>query len=231
MRIADLALQTRAGEGDAGLRETRLEATSAAYPIVEALYPIRYRFRTWSTPGQGALVGFETFEKTTKLRHRLYLGDASSLGVELLDLAAGAGRSEMTQLDAGRSPLSAVVQTDLVDRLGLLQRVRAESLHDQAEYRYAVTNGREPFVYRVKVEGGQPLDLGGRRVAAWKLRLDGVKTAADGTEEALHRPVYLWLSQTPDRIPLRADSHHPVGLFRIELAPSPALDRVARVDP
>lgn len=60
---------------DRGLRETRLEATSRHYPLVESLYPIRYRFRSWSTAGGQDLVGFETFEQTRERRHRLYLRD------------------------------------------------------------------------------------------------------------------------------------------------------------
>ena len=66
----------------AGLVEMRLDATSANYPNVESLYPIRYRFRTWSMPDAGQLVGFETYEKSRKIRHRLYLRDASELGVQ-----------------------------------------------------------------------------------------------------------------------------------------------------
>lgn len=231
MPIADLALETRALDGNPRLRETRLEATSAAYTAVESLYPIRYRYRTWSTAEGGELIGFETYEKTSKLRHRLYLGDASDLGVRPLDLAAGAGRHEIAQLDAGHSPVSAVAQQDLVDRLGLLQRIRAQELHDKAQFQFAVTNGREPFVYRVSVEGAHLLPLGGRRFPAWKLRLDGIKDVPGGTQEAVHRPVYIWVTRTTERIPLRADSHHPVGLFRIELKPPADLGHVAQTDP
>lgn len=231
MPIADLALETRALDGNPGLRETRLEATSAAYATVESLYPIRYRYRTWSTAEGGELIGFETYEKTSKLRHRLYLGDASDLGVRLLDLAAGAGRHEIADLDAGHSPVSVVAQQDLVDRLGLLQRIRSRELHEKAEYRFSVTNGREPFVYRVSVEGAHLLPLGGRHFPAWKLRLDGVKDAPAGAQEPAHRPVYIWVSRTPERIPLRADSHHPIGRFRIELKPPADLGHVAQADP
>jgi hypothetical protein len=73
--IADLVLQTRLPGGVAELGEARLEVSSSAYPLVEALYPIRYRFRSWNAPRDGGLIGFEDFEQTNRRRHRLYLRD------------------------------------------------------------------------------------------------------------------------------------------------------------
>jgi len=217
MPIADLALHTRPPGGGVALSETRLEVSSESYPAVESFYPLRYRFRSWSEATGGELVGFESFERTRKERHRLYLRDDSARGVRTLDLRAGAGQDEMAQLAAGGRPADTRGAQQLFDRLGLLQLVRAKPLYDQAEYRLPVTSGRDRMVYRVKVEGSQPLALEGRTLPAWKLRFDGYKAAADGREEAAHRPVFIWLSRDAERIPLRADARHAVGLFRIEL--------------
>ena len=49
MGIADVMLESHRPDGGQ-LGETQLEATSAAYPLVESLYPLRYRFRTWTAP-------------------------------------------------------------------------------------------------------------------------------------------------------------------------------------
>lgn len=231
--IADLTLQAAPAEAGGkaavgGLDEVSLWASSQHYPVVESLYPIRYRFRSWSDPGDGQLVGFESLEKTDRERHRLYLRDGSERGVRSLDRAKGAGGEELAQLDAGVRPAATAGVGALFDRLGLMQRIRAEALQDQAEYRLPVTNGRERLVYRVKVEGAQALEVDGRQVPAWKVRFDGYETAADGRREAAHRPVFVWFSQDGERVPLRADARHAVGLFRIELKGGADAARLAR---
>jgi len=227
LSIADLSLETAAARGAAGLVETRLDATSAAYPSVESLYPIRYRFRTWSMPDAGQLVGFETYEKSRKIRHRLYLRDASELGVQRLDVNAGVGRDEIARLDTGEVPAATVIVGDLLDRLGMLQRVRAQTLADAAEFSFPVTNGREHLTYRVKVEGRETVNIGPLAVPAWKVSFAGFHLNKRGEQEAAHRPATIWFSEAPEHIPLRADSDHPVGLFRIELHPPSALQHLA----
>jgi len=225
--IADLRLDSRRHAGAPGILETRIEASSAAYPLVESLFPIRYRFRNWTTPQAGAaLIGFETYERTRKLRHRLYLRDGSKLGVRRFDVVAGTGDEAIAQLEAGVSPMAPALDGSLLDRLGLLQRVRQEPLHEQAVYRFDVTNGRERLRYRVKVEADQLLYLDGVAVPAWKLRFDGLETGKDGRPVPAHRPLYLWLSQSSGRIPLRVDSRHRIGLFRIQLNDRATLERL-----
>ena len=130
------------------------------------------------------------------------------------------GRKSLAQLAAGERPDTEVGGGGLFDRLGLLQQIRSRELSAQAEYRFQVTNGRDLFAYRVEVEGAQSLMLHGRRVSAWRLRIDGGKSSRDGATKVAHRPIYLWLSRDPDHVPLRLDSRHSVGLFRIELAPA-----------
>ena len=231
VQIADVSLQTRALGGELGLREVSLEASSAAFPAIESVYPIRYRFRTWLSADKGRLVGFETYEKTRKERHRLYLRDGSELGVTPLDTGDGAARRAIARIESGEGLAGAAVQGLLLDRLGLLARVRREALAEGAEYRFAVTHGRHSMVYRVRVEVAQTLQLGGQSVPAWKLRFDGFRLKDEGAQEPSHRPVYIWLSRAPGHVPLRADSRHAVGLFRVELEPSAALNRLASVGP
>jgi hypothetical protein len=231
VQIADVSLQTRRLGDAPGLRALSLEASSAAYPAVESVYPIRYRFRTWLSGDGTQLVGFETNEKGQKVRHRLYLRDASALGVKRLEMQDGAARRAIAQLDAGENPTDVAGKDRLLDRLGLLQRVRRQQLAPGAEFRFAVTNGRHPLVYRVVVEAAQTLEFGGHAVPAWKLRFDGSRIRDDGAEEPSHRPVYIWLSRAPAHVPLRAESRHAVGLFRVELKQAAALNRMAGLDP
>ncbi len=217
MPIADLLLEAPLKTGSAGVRQVGLSASSAAYPLVESVFPIRYRFRSWTGPDQGNLLGFETYESTRKVRHRLYLRDDSISQMKRFDLTEGVGQQEMAQLEAGVSPVAAAQRKHLLDRLGLLQLVRQQDLHEQARYRFEVTNGRERLVYLVKVETAQILDIGGLAVPTWKLRFDGLEHGRNGTQVAAHRPVYVWLSRVSDHVPLRLDSRQAIGLFRVEL--------------
>lgn len=227
MQIADVVLAS-ARPRDAELGETRLEASSAAYPLVESLYPIRYRFRTWVDP-DGDLVAFETYEKTSKLRHRLYLRDESRLGVKRLDLTQpGQGDGEIAQLDAGRRPPQAArLPASLSDRLGLLQRVRAQALDAGNEYRFEVTNGSKRFDYRVRVEKAETLQVGAVAVPAWKVRFDGSRVKGNGEVKQAHLPLYVWLSRSGGHVPLRVDSRHAIGLFRVELKDPGRLPQIA----
>lgn len=228
MPIADATLQTVPPATGAQLTETRLDADSRAYPVVESLYPIRHRLRSWAAAENGYLVGFESYEQTPQERRRLYLSDASALGVTRFNLSAGKGQQEIAQLDAGLRPAAAVTARRLFDRLGMLQLIRGTALQDQMEYRLPVTSGREPMEYRVKVEGTERLQIDGRSVPAWKLRFEGYGLKSRGGEQMAHRPVFIWLSQDARRIPLRADARHAVGLFRLELKPAGAAPQLAR---
>lgn len=227
MQIADVTLSTAPGDPAAGLREVGLEASSAAYPLVESLYPIRYRFRSWADLPDGHLVGFESYERTTRQRHRLYLRDDSRRGVRRFDLESGAGAEELAQLAAGVRPAVVASGAPLFDRLGLLAWLRAQDLVSGAEYRLEVTDGHDRLGYQVRVEGAQTLRLGAVAVAALKLRLDATERRADGRDRTAHPPVYLWVSRSAGHLPLRIDSRHAIGLFRLELdADSPALRTV-----
>lgn len=213
MPIADLELATAPAEG--GLESMRLDASSAAYPVVESLYPIRYRFRTWVDEASGGMAGFESYEKTRKLRHRAYLRDGSAAGVRRLPSAVG-----IEQAVAALSTVSddtAWRNDPLFDRLGLLHRLRNVALSAGDRYEFPVTNGRDHMDYRVRVERTDRLRVGASALPAYKLRVDAYERDNLGSEVAAHRPVFIWLSRDEDRIPLRVDVRHAVGLFRVQL--------------
>ncbi len=227
--IAEAVLHTGPLAGNPTITETRLEATSEAHGFVESLYPIRYRFRTWLQNDGGGVVAFETYENASKLRHRLYVPDASrKKGVRRFDLAAGAGVAELARLEKGELPASASAsRKPVLDRLGLLQQLRAQDLHKGAGFSYRVTNGRDRLDYTVRVEAPQVVTLDGVAVPAWKVRFDAEEVNRDGTREPAHRPVFIWLSQAGGHIPLRVDSRHAIGRFRLELKNHGALTHLA----
>lgn len=229
--IADLRLDEELSAEGAGLTRTRIEASSHAYPLIESLFPIRYRLRSWSRADNGGLVGFETYESMRKKRHRLYLRDDSQSGVRRYDLLQGKGRQELGRLEAGLGPLQTRTGKGPVDRLGLLQRVRGKALAENANYRFEVTDGQELLIYDVSVVAAQSLNIAGTELPAWKLRFDGMERGRQGELKAAHRPVYVWLSRAAGHVPLRVESRHPIGRFRVELKQGPAIERVARAGP
>ncbi|MDJ0738945.1 MAG: DUF3108 domain-containing protein [Gammaproteobacteria bacterium] len=221
MPIADVTLRAAAPPA----AEIDLRASSEHYPTVESLYPIRYRFRSWSDPQTGHLRGFEAYEKTRREKHRVYVRDAAS-DMRRYDMSDAAARQAVQTLQQGGSAAPAVLQP-LFDRLGLLQHLRRQALADGAAFDVPVTDGKDRIHYRVSVERSTTLRLGGVAVPAWKLRLDASETDARGREQTAHRPAYLWLSRDRDHVPLRIDVRHAIGRFRAELTTPQALQRIA----
>ncbi len=226
LQIADVSIAER-GPAE-GVQTARLDVTSAGYPNVESLYPIRYRFRSWTSPVDGDLVGFETYQKTSKLRHRLYVRDGGARDVRRLDPASAPGREALARLDTGNWPLPPGAGEVLFDRLSLLTAVRDLDFEVGRRYELPVTNGKERLRYRITVERSQNIAVADQQIAAWKVRFDGMEQGDRGAWEAAHQPIFIWFSQTPERIPLRADNRHTIGLFRIELNRLPQPQAVAR---
>lgn len=223
--IAALTLATDTTAVPGGVR-VGLQASSAGYEPVESAYPLRYRFRSWADAATGHLMGFETYEKTRREKHRLYLRDASPRGVRRIEPDTCNGAATMRRLDGGIAPSEASA-SPLFDRLGVLQRVRAAVLEEGAQYSFPVTDGRRRLAYRVSVERATTLTVGGLTRAAWKLRLDADERDHRGRKVAAHRPVYIWLSRDRQRRPLRVDVRHAIGLFRVQLVDPPITRQIA----
>lgn len=230
MSIADVVLSSRRGEVDAPYAETELSVSSGPYAHVEALYPIRYRFRSWHWPDvSGVLVSeYHEYGRRDDVEHKLIYLDrpeqdfvahkvTAELAPELLSLRHGTYRPA---LEPG--------ERKLFDRLGLLQHLRAQELSPGKSFELQVSNGSELLSYRVRVEAETTVEAAGREWPALKIRFDAFERDERGTERHAHRPVFVWLSRDGGHIPLRAESKHALGRFRIELTSGPAEARVAR---
>lgn len=221
--IADVELGTRA-PGGGGYAEARLRATSERYPLVEAIYPVRYRFRSWYRPDGSGVLASEYLEygSAADREHKLIYLDRPEapfvtrrLNKDIPDLA---------RLERGdyRSPSTGVVRR-IFDRLGLLQLVRGLQLAPGREVEATVSDGSHLMRYFVKVESEDRIQVAGRDWRAFKVRFDGLREDKLGREKHDHRPVFIWLSVDPGHVPLLAESRHSLGHFRIELV-SPGVD-------
>lgn len=220
--IADVELMTRQAGDQAGLQETRVVASSENYGLVESFFPMRYRFRTWASADDGRLVGFENYEKTKRVRHRLYLRDQDGSDFERFDLKQGIGADKVASLEAGVNPV-APPGDEFIDRLGLLQKIRERDLAVGKQLGFPVTRGSETLDYRVEVEVEEVIVIQGISVPAWKVRLEGYEWDEEGRQQPAHRPLFIWFSRDGRHVPLRVESRHSIGLFRVELNTPAAL--------
>ena len=217
LSIADVILSTRQPASESAYAETEMQVSSEAYGAVEAFYPIRYRFRSWYLPDRSASLAFEYWQRkrSGKLKHRLtYLDDPQEPFITR-DLQAE-GELDLPSLLAGDYP-AAAPQSPRFDRLGLLQRVRSLPLQVGQQVELPVTTGKAMLHYRVSVEAEQQLQIAGQSWSALKLRFDGLEPDDRGKLRHSHRPVFIWLSNDAQRLPLRADSKHTLGRFTLEM--------------
>lgn len=231
--IADVSLVTRSPGADAGYRETEMGVTSQPYAAVEAFYPIRYRFRSWYLEDHSTCVAAEYFERNRRsgVKHRLiYLDDPQQPFVIHNLLTDGQGDLEALQDGSYRAGHPLPSQAGRFDRLGLLQRVRGAALVPGMHIEAQVTNGKTMLRYQAKVEARERIEVAGRTWNALKLRFDGYKKDGHGKDRHAHRPVFIWFSDDPRHIPLRAVSRHVLGRFSIELKHPPVLLQLAKRD-
>lgn len=217
MKIADVTLSDR--RPSAAYRESELQVSSQAYGHVEALYPIRYRFRSWYRDDPAAGLVSEVYEKNggKDEKHRLvYLDDPKESFVTRnlkkegeLDLPA--------LLEGSYRPGNTHAQRPRFDRLGLLAHVRSQSLAPGQRLSVQVSNGKKMMEYRVRVEGREQLEVAGQTWQALKLQFDGLRLDERGQERRSHRPVYIWVSDDSRHLPLRAVSRHALGRFTLKL--------------
>lgn len=227
--IADLQWHYRVlddeNENAGRIDETQLQLSSHAYAHVEKLYPLRYRFRSWRAAGSTRVLASEYFEQNNHNppKHQLIHLDHPSLPFETHELSPQGLRS-LPALEAGTYGYAEEVVTEAVagfDRLGMLQGLRTEVLSLGQTTRYAVTNGRGMLEYRVTPQKQQSITVSGVQYPAWKIRFDAITVDKKGRERHAHRPLYVWLSDDDQRIPLRAEGRHKLGVFILELHPQP----------
>ena len=216
INICDVSLLNRTHEPK-GYQETQMNVSSEKYGFVESMFPIRYRFTSWLEPSRKQTWVYEVFERTgdKEAKHHLVRLDQVDKDFQKSDVKA-AEQALLDTLSAG--DFDQPDKTDYPiqhDRLGLLHALRGMSLQAGQEMLLSVTNGKEPLRYRVKVEADKTLELNGQQWPALKLRFESFKPDDAELKEATHRPIYIWLSNDADKIPLLAEMRHRFGLFRI----------------
>ncbi len=216
INICDVSLIQRTHEPK-GYQETQMNVSSENYSFVESLFPIRYRFTSWLEPSRQQTWVYEVFERTgdKDAKHHLVRLDQEGKDFKKSDVKA-AEQALLDGLAAGDFDQPDKIDYAIqYDRLGLLHALRGMQLQAGQEVRLSATNGKEPLRYRVKVEADKTLNLNGQQWPALKLRFESFKPDDPELKEATHRPIYIWLSNDAEKIPLLAEMRHRFGLFRI----------------
>ncbi len=192
--------QTTASLDGAPVMRARLTASSAAYPLVEQLYPYRYEFTSYHQSAIPRTLAYERRKQTTRLRHDLLLVDWGDGALRRFNIDQEAtGRKETARETrallstlrragmADHGPRLAPQDGELsglphstLDRLALLQRVRGLPMVEGARHEFTATDGKTLIRYAATVLGRERLELpmGGR--PAWKLRIDGFEATEEG---------------------------------------------------
>lgn len=220
--LADATMRTYYPGDTKDYLETLIEASSERYATVEALYPIRYRFRTWYQADGSAGIAGEYWEKNQNKspKHLLIEIDDPKKPFITHDLIKIRGLMDLPLLTGGYY----VVQKQgdkRFDRLSLLQHLRMRPFKVGDVFSLPISNGKMMLRYQITVEKLTSINLGEKQHKSFKLRIDGFKRGKNGKEEARHRPAYLWLANDTKKTMLRIVLRLRYGRFIGELQPPP----------
>lgn len=220
--LADAVMRTYYPGATRDYLETLIEATSERYPTVEALYPIRYRFRTWYQADGSAGIAGEYWEQNENKPPKHLLIEIDDIKKPFIthDLIKLRGLMDLPLLTGGYY----VVQkkgAKRFDRLSLIQHLRLRSLKVGDVFSLPITNGKMMLRYQIKVEKLESIKIGENQHNSFKLRIDGFKKGKDGKEEKRHRPAYVWLAKDAKQTMLRIVLRLRYGRFTGELQEAP----------
>lgn len=187
--------QTAAVVDDEPLVRARLTATSAAYPLVESVYPFRYEFTSYHQRQTPRTLAYERRKQGKRLRHDLLLADweqgsVSRFGIDavvdvqqdgvasdaLLATLRRAGMPDYRGLLAPH-PAKLEAPANALDRLALLQQLRRLPMEEGAVHELTVTDGKEIIRYQARVALREEVTVGTGSRTAWKVRIDGFEAA------------------------------------------------------
>ncbi len=225
-------------EVDIGRIELRLEATGQQPPDIlmlastrdfdaaELIMPVRFCYRSrrdpddqgvrqadwWSLVGnkaaRGQLLADRRQRRVTRLHSEVRLAAAAGAGdSSVLPQQPAPQRADQ---DLDRRPFPAAGAP--LDRLGVIQQLRDHPPSVGASRELPATNGRHLVGYRTFTEARETLDWNGRSLTTLRLRIEPVVD-----DDSPDRPVWLWVSDDEQRLPLRLRSTQVHGRFEMRL--------------
>lgn len=230
--IANISWDTSSiqmGETDEPAIETRMAVSSEAYKYVETLYPFRLVYRSLTLLDPVRSIAYEKYDSTEQHgRDLTWLNEESGVVLRFREGHKPEGKANR-QLPVALENWGSQQQeyqyyknaqykstSGMVDRMALLQRIRGEQLSVGAKYKVPVTDGKHRYLYKVRVVSDEPLIAAGREWNALKIKFYGYHLK-DGEKIQDHKPLLVWLDNTPRRTPLRFEYRNAFGRFVINL--------------
>ncbi len=204
--------------------------SSKGYKVLEAVFKVRFHYRSFYQLNHLLTLAFETREKKYSKQYMPY-GYKHSLAV----MSRGADTIDYYKLGSKGDPLPAAVKpfvaTDhkpaekirvkkvkhkpvvknALDRMTLLQRVRSSPLKVGYKASYAGTDGRNKLMFRVTVVGTEDVKAAGKSWETWKVRIDELEKG--------EKPVslHVWISRDSRHIPVFIEIESSFGEARFHL--------------
>jgi hypothetical protein len=213
--VADATLSKQSSPGEPWAL-SEIAISSAGHAVAESLYPFRYRVRSLHNAELGSLA-FARFKRARRSNQEVWLLDhdrGRSLKYRIKGQGAPLPDAIAQKLAPGvvlkfQREGAALRENPVFDQLSLLQHLRNLPFQPDASFRLSATDGKKLLDYRITVVARAPLELRDRAWNTWKLRIES--RHANG--RSAHLPVLLWLEDSDERIPLRAEARHPIGTF------------------
>jgi hypothetical protein len=103
------------------------------------------------------------------------------------------------------------IADDSIDRLTLLQRVRAAPLKKGYSVAYNGTNGRKQLQFRVSVLSAEDFTLADKHWQTWKIRVDELE------EDDRPASLFAWVTRDSRKIPVKIEFDSTFGSARLLL--------------
>lgn len=226
--IATLTLEVKPLDPDGSRLEAALTSSTAGHSTAETLFPGRFCAWTtldgdiastldarWRGHVNGRLSqGTLTFDALTRQVLRRQLERQDSLDAASQDSWPGrnsAAPGDWDEEERTTTPFPPGEVTAM-DRVTMLLWLRRQTLIQGLELQPAVLNGRHLIGYRIQVEGQDDLPWRDGTRNTWRLRLDPLVN-----DDSKTYPVWLWIGQDDDRLPLRMRGSGALGTFELRL--------------
>lgn len=212
---------------------SRATMSSKGYAVLEAIFKVRFHYRSFYQLKPARTLAFEMREKKYSDKYQPY-GYKHSLAV----IPDGGTRVDFYKLKSKGEPLPAsakqFIATDhksadkirvkkvkhksvakySIDRLALLQRMRSVPLKKGYAASFPGTNGKDQLEFRVVVIAAEEINAAGKRWKTWKIRVDELEKGDDTVS------LFAWLSRDNRNIPVKIELKSSFGSARFILKSS-----------
>ena len=198
-----------------------MELSTEPFGMAEALYPIRYRYRSWFDPGQQTpLLVTEYLETDEVSEEILWFDHENQKGYRYVKREAPEEEGEippdflLDKAGVRQSDRPLMVNShqksfngnEVWDYLSMLHRLRFLEMKPGQDIDLSLFNGKEIKQFRVEVAKGR-LEKAGWNRLAYELSLTEVRKGKDSKGMTTR----IWVSDDDERLPLRFYTKHAFG--------------------